>query len=187
MPDPRTIRILRLGMRSLTLLASIVTAGAIACSAAGASPNAGELSVEGGKGLVVLDIRGAVLGRLAAGTLRVVDTTPRDRYSELVTGRRVTQERISPRTVVYRGVGLRFRMLGGGYRIVARGSGISLSAVGRGFVLLSGERKLTTDDAGLYSLDGADCGLEPEVCLPLPDLPERYALEPEPDEVERRG
>lgn len=173
-------------MRSLTFVASIVTAGAIVCSAGAASPNAGELSIERGKGVVVLEIRGSVLGRLAAGTLRVTDTTPRDPFSELVTGRKVIEDPIGPRTVVYRGLGLRFRMLGGGYRIVARGTGISLSAVGRGFVTLDGERKLPTDDAGVYSINGADCGLDPFQCLPLPDEPERLPLDPEPDEVTPR-
>jgi len=186
MPDPRSISILRLGMRSLVSFAFLVVAGAIVGSAVAALPSAGELSVERGKGLVVLDVRGSVLGLLERGTLRVTDTTPRDRFSALVTGRRVTQERIGPRTVVYRGQGLRFRMVGGGYRIVARGTGISLSAVGRGFVVLDGDRRLPTDDVGLYSLDGVDCGLEPLLCTPLPDVPERYALEPTEEESEAR-
>jgi hypothetical protein len=174
-------------MRSLILLASIVTAGAIVCSAGAASPNAGELSVERGKGAVILEIRGSVLGRLGAGTIRVTDTSPRDPFTELVAGRRLLEEvRIGPRTVLYRGFGLRFRMVGGSYRIVARGSGISLSAVGRGFVTLDGDRKLPTDDTGVYSLDGADCGLEPLLCLPLPDEPERYAIEPDPEESRAR-
>ncbi|HUF01998.1 MAG TPA: hypothetical protein VMN35_06205 [Gaiellaceae bacterium] len=173
-------------MRSLTLVASIITAGAIVCSAGAASPNAGELSVERGKGVVVLEIRGSVLGRLTAGTLRVIDTTPRDPYAALVTGRRVTFERLGPRVILYRGLGLRFRMVGGGYRIVARGTGISISAVGRGFVTLDGERKLPTDDAGVYSLEGADCGLEPELCTPLPDELERFVLEPFPEEGDVR-
>ncbi|HSI97176.1 MAG TPA: hypothetical protein VK926_02350 [Gaiellaceae bacterium] len=169
-------------MRSLTFLASIVAAGAIVCSAGAASPNAGELSVERGKGSVVLEIRGSVLGRLATGTLRVTDLTPRDRFVPLVAGRKITQERVSPQTVVYRGQGLRFRMLGGGYRIVARGSGVSISAVGRGAVTLHGDRKAPGDDAGVYSLDGADCGVEPELCTPLPDEPERFPLIPWPDD-----
>ncbi len=73
----------------------------------------------------MIDLRGSVLGRLTTGTLRVTDQTPNDRYAALVVGRKVTQERLGPRTVLYRGQGLRFRMLGGGYRMVARGSGIS--------------------------------------------------------------
>jgi hypothetical protein len=170
----------------LTILASVITAGAVVCSVAAAQPKAGELSVERGRGAVILEIRGSVLGRLAAGTLRVTDTSPRDPYSALVTGRRVTEERVAPRTVVYRGVGLRFRMLGGSYRIAARGSGISLSAVGRGFVTLDGEPRLAGEDAGIYSINGADCGIEPLSCLPLPVEPQRLAIEPAAEEIRAR-
>ena len=170
-------------MRTLTLLAcSVATVTALAGSAGAAEPIVGVLSVERGKGVVVIEIRGSVLGRLANGSLRVTDNTPRDRYAALVVGRRLTQERIGLRTVVYRGQGLRFRMVGGGYRIVARGTGIALSAIGRGVVSLDGERKAPEDDAGVYSFDGVDCGMEPELCTPLPDEPERFTLGPPPDE-----
>jgi hypothetical protein len=168
-----------------TLACSLIAATVVAVSAGAAEPNVGVLSVEQGKGVVMLDIRGSVLGRLTTGTLRVTDLTPRDRYTGLVVGRKVTQERVGPRITLYRGQGLRFRMVGGGYRIVVRGTGIDLSAVGRGVVLVQGERKLPDEDAGVYSLDGVDCELEPERCTPLPDLPERYVLEP-PEEVSPR-
>ena len=154
----------------------------LASTAWGAEPSAGTLSVERGKGLVMVDLRGSLLGRLVTGTLRVTDTTPNDRYSARVDGRKVTQERLGPRTVLYRGQGLRFRMLGGGYRVVARGSGISVSAVGRGVVLLAAEPKFLGDDVGVYSLDGVDCSLEPALCTPLPTEPARFTLEaPEPE------
>jgi hypothetical protein len=176
-------------MRKLSLLAcSIVALAAIGGSARAAEPDVGVLSVEGGKGAVMLDLRGSVLGRVASGTLRVTDQTPRDRYAALVVGRKLTQERIGPRTVVYRGQGLRFRMVGGGYRIVVRGTGISLSAVGRGVVSLDGERRFTGEDAGVYSLeDGVDCGVEPLLCVALPDEPERFVLGGEPTEEGARS
>jgi hypothetical protein len=69
-------------------------------------------------------------------------------------------------------------MLGGGYRVVVRGTGIDLSAVGKGVAVLDGEPKLGSVDAGVYSLDGVDCGLEPELCLPLPLEPTRFTLGP---------
>jgi hypothetical protein len=167
-------------MRLLNSLAcSVIAATVLAVSAAAADPNVGLLSVEQGKGVVMLDIRGSVLGRLTTGTLRVTDLTPRDRYTGLVVGRKLTEERVGPRTVLYRGQGLRFRLLGGGYRIVVRGSGIALSAVGRGIVQVQGERKVPGEDAGVYSVDGVDCGLEPGLCTPLPDLLERFVLGPE--------
>jgi hypothetical protein len=126
--------------------------------------------------MVMVDIRGSLLGRLGSGTLRVTDHTPGDRYVATVAGRKVTSERIGPRTVLYRGQGLRFRMLGGGYRVVMRGSGISVSAVGRGAVTLDAEPRFSGDDAGVYSLDGVDCSLEPDLCTELPLLQERFSL-----------
>ena len=166
-------------MRKLVLLVcSLAALAAIASAAWAAEPSAGTLSVERGKGVVMVDLRGSLLGRLVTGSLRVTDLTPNDRYSALVTGRKVTQERLGPRTVLYRGQGLRFRMLGGGYRVVARGSGISVSAVGRGVVMLDAEPKFPGDDIGVYSFDGVDCSLEPTLCTPLPTEPERFALEP---------
>jgi hypothetical protein len=151
-------------------------------AAAAAEPNVGTLSVERGKGVVMLDLRGSVLGRLATGTLRVTDNTPGDRYGALVVGRKLVQERVGPRTVLYRGQGMRFRMLGGAYRILARGTGIDVSAVGRGVVMLDGDPKVPGEDTGVYSLDGADCELQPELCAPLPTEPERFVLGPTTDE-----
>lgn len=176
-------------MRTLSLLAcAIVVACSLAGIAGAVEPNAGTLSVDRGKGAVTLDIRGSVLGLLTSGSLRVVDTTPRDRFGALVVGRKLTQERLGVRTVVYRGQGLRFRMLGGGYRITVRGTGISLSAVGRGVVWLDAERKVPGEDAGVYSLDdGVDCGFDPAVCTALPDEPTRFLIEPKPEESSARG
>lgn len=172
------------GMRLIAIFTCVlVAATATAASVAASEPANGSLSVERGKGLVVLEIRGSVLGRLASGTLRVTDTTPRDRYQPIVLGKRVTQERVGPRAILYRGQGLRFRMIGGGYRIVVRGEGLSLSAVGRGNVVLQGERKLPTDDAGVYSLE-VDCSVEEELCLPLPAEPERHLVAPRQTEGE---
>jgi hypothetical protein len=165
------------------VLCSIVAFFALAAGAGAAEPSAGTLSVERGRGVVMVDLRGSIVGRLTNGSLRVTDQTPNDRYTPLVVGKKVTQERVGPRTVVYRGFGLRFRMLGGGYKMVVRGSGITLSAVGRGNVMLDAEPRFTGDDAGVYSLDGADCSIEAESCVPLPIDPTRFTLEP-PAETE---
>ena len=171
-------------MRTLALISCASAAAfAVAASIAGATePNVGTLSVERGKGVVMLDLRGNVLGRLTSGTLRVTDQTPGDRYSAYVVGRKLTQLRTGPRTVLYRGQGLRFRMLGGGYRVVVRGVGIDVEAVGRGVVVLDGEPKVEGEDTGVYSLDGADCAVEPQLCSPLPAEPERFVLGPATDE-----
>ena len=165
-------------MRKLVALVCAVTALAASAFAWAAEPTGGTLSVERGKGVVMIDLKGSVVGRITTGSLRVTDHTPNDRFAAVVFGRKLTQERLGPRTVLYRGQGLRFRMLGGGYRIVARGSGITVSAVGRGSVMLDGEPRFEADDLGVYSLDGTDCSVEPLSCTPLPLEPERFLLEP---------
>ena len=168
-------------MRKLLVLACLIAAAALSVGAAGAvEPDIGVLSVERGKGVIVLELRGSMLGRLGNGVLTVTDMTPRDKYTAIVTGRKLTQVRqVGPRTARYRGQGLRFRMLGGRYRITVRGSGIAISAVGRGVVSLDAERLSPFEDAGVYSIDGADCSLEALSCTPLPDEPERYSMGPE--------
>ncbi len=168
-------------MRTFALLCSLAVLAATASVAGAAQPTVGTLSVERGRGVVTVDLRGSLLGRLGNGSLRVTDLTPFDRYSATVVGRKVVQERVGPRTIVYRGHGLRFRMLGGSFRVVVRGSGVSVSAVGRGTVVLDAEPRYTGDDVGVYSLDGVDCSLEPLSCTPLPVAPEKFALEPTPD------
>ncbi len=165
-------------MRKLVVLLCTFALMGVASAASAGEPTTGTLSVDRGKGVVMVDLRGSLLGRLVNGSLRVTDQTPNDRYSALVVGRKVTQERLGPRTVLYRGQGLRFRMLGGGYRVVVRGSGISVSAVGRGVVMLDAEPRFPGDEAGVYSLDGVDCSLDPTLCTPLPTEPERFTLEP---------
>ena len=165
-------------MRTLALIfsAAVAVASAFVGLAGAAEPNVGVLSVVQGRGVVTIEVRGNVLGRLTNGTLRVTDNTPGDRYGAYVVGRRLTQTRVGPRSVLYRGQGLRFRMLGGGYRVVIRGAGIDVEAVGRGIVTLDGEPRFPDEDVGVYSLDGADCELEPLRCSPLPTEPERFFL-----------
>jgi hypothetical protein len=169
-------------MRKLLVLCALTALVSATSAAWAVPPDAGTLSVERGKGVVMIDIRGSVLGRIANGTLRVTDQTPNDRYVAVVGGKRVTETRLGPRTTLYRGQGLRFRMLGGGYRMVARGTGITVSAVGRGAVVLDAEPKFLGDDTGVYSLDGVDCSVEPLTCTALPAEPERFVLEPAPPE-----
>jgi hypothetical protein len=165
-------------MRALILFAcAVASAVAVVGSAVAAQPETGALSLDRGRGSVALEIRGSVLGRLTSGTLRVTDLTPRDRFVPAVTGRKLTTVRVGPRTILHRGQGLRFRMLGGGYKIVVRGTGISMSAVGRGTVVLDGDPGVLGEDVGVYSLDeGIDCGTNAALCTPLPSEPQRFEL-----------
>jgi hypothetical protein len=165
-------------MRKLSVLLCALALASVPTLAWGAQPTSGTLSVERGKGLVMIELRGSVLGRVANGSVRVTDLTPNDRYAPIVAGKKLKEDRLGPRTVLYRGQALRFRMVGGGYRMYVRGSGITVSAVGRGFVTLDGDPKFFGDDAGVYSFDGVDCSVEPLSCTPLPTDPQKFTLEP---------
>jgi hypothetical protein len=170
-------------MRTLVLFACLLAlAGVLAVAPATATrtatptPTNGTLSVVHGKGFVMLEMRGSILGRLGYGTVTVTDQTPRDPYTATVAGKKLKELRVGPRTVRYKGQALRFRMVGGSWRVVVRGSGIALSAVGRGAVTLQAERLNPLDDAGVYSLDGVDCSADATSCTPLPDDLERLPL-----------
>ena len=163
-------------MRLLVLACMFATFTVLSGTAGAAGPTSGTLSVEGGKGIVTVELRGSTLGILASGALRITDLTPHDKYAAKVTGRKLSQLRVGPRTVVYRGQGLRFSILGGSYRFVVRGTGIALSSVGWGWVTLEGQPKFLGDDTGVYSVDGVDCSSEPQSCTALPETPLRVKL-----------
>jgi hypothetical protein len=164
-------------MRTLALFAcSIVLSAVAAAGARAVPPTNGTLSVDHGKGLVMLDMRGSILGRLGSGVVTVTDQTPRDPYTATVAGKKLKLVRLGPRTIRYRGQALRFRMVGGGWRVIVHGTGIALSAVGRGAVTLQAYRLNPLEDAGVYSLDGTDCSADSTSCTPLPDDLERFAL-----------
>jgi hypothetical protein len=166
-------------MRTLSFIAAAAVAAAVAVGSAGAgAPKVGTLSVESAKGQVILEIKGNVIGRVANGTVRITDLTPRDRFFPYVQGRKLKITRVNAKTTAYKGQSLRFRMLGGSSKIVVKGTGISMSAVGRGFATLDADRLVPEEDAGVYSLDGTDCSIDPTLCTPLPDEPERHPVAP---------
>jgi len=120
----------------------------------------GSLSIRAGRGEVILQVKGAVIGRLASGKLTLTDNDPYDEQVPAVRGRlRPRPRSASYGTTVYSGRHIRFRVLNGSYRLKIDGVGINLSAVGRGWVTLDGdERYLNT---GAYALNG-------EVYQPIP-------------------
>jgi hypothetical protein len=164
-------------VRKLALLAcAAIVAASLAGLAGAAAPTPGTLGVEQGKGTVTLELKGSILGVLTNGSVRVTDLTPRDRFVPYVFGRRLSITRTGPRTILYRGKSLRYRMLGGSTRVVVKGNGVSLSASGRGYTILDGEPRFPDEDVGHYSLEGIDCSLEVTLCVPLPDVAERHLI-----------
>jgi hypothetical protein len=132
----------------------------------------GTLSVENGNGRVVVQARGGVIGRIDRGTVTIVDTTPNDANDPVVSGLTRVQRELGDNGMRYTGTNIRFRVIGGGFRIVAEGRGIDLSVVGRGFASLRGD----APSPGLYSLDGTDCRTSRSSCTELPEIARRVQL-----------
>jgi len=145
----------RLALLSVFLLALAVPA--VAWSMAQA-PGDGTLVIKNGaapKGVpvVTLIISGAAIGRISNyGTIVIDDATPFDPYSPEVSGYDWHKD-ITGTATKWVGAGMKFRAVGGTYKITIYGSGVDLSAVGSGYVTLSGIPDSTAND-GVYSLNG---------------------------------
>ena len=118
---------MRFALVLLCLLALAVPAGWAA------TRPAGSLSIEDGRGTIVLQGKGIVIGRLERGDLRIVDLTPLDQWSPRVNG--VPRGR----TVWTRGKDVNFYVPGGRYKITVHGDGVSISARGQGLAGLDGD------------------------------------------------
>jgi len=118
------MRLVALTMLALALSASTATGGAKAPG--------GSFEIKDGRGVVEITGRGVLVGRIEKGSLEIVDLTLDDQWSPRVNG--------IPRgkTVGLRGKRIRFYIPGGQYRIVARGTDISISARGTGTAVLNG-------------------------------------------------
>ena len=162
------LRSMRKTYLCLALLALILPVVALASVDAGD----GTLSVEDGRGKINLQARGGVIGRIDRGTLTVYDTTPTDANFPVVTGADEPEFFVAGNGVRYRGSGIRFRIVGGGFKLVIQARGIDLSVVGKGSGFIEGD----TLEPGVYSLNGADCRKNRASCDDLPDPGIRFKL-----------
>jgi hypothetical protein len=147
-------RTLCLGMLALGVVALAGTAGA--------APGEGALSIKRGDGRVALDMRGAVLGRLAKGELDIYVPAwrPGGCADLKVWG---AEEEASPLldfstgemffVCGFSGKGIRFRVIGSIGLEVRKGRGLFLSAVGRGTGQIDGAGG---NSDGVWALDDGE-------------------------------
>src|SRR5437763_2274430 len=142
-------------MRRLVLVLVLFGLLAVPAWAVVPDPNSGpgSLSVRNGRADLILQVRGAVIGRIGKGTLTLTDNDPYDEQVPDVRGQiKHRPKPLSDATTVYRGRKIRFRVVSGTYRVHLEGTGIFLSAVGRGWVVLDGDDSYRK--TGTYSLNG---------------------------------
>jgi hypothetical protein len=134
----------------MRLAALILLALALSATAATGAANApaGSLSIESGNGVVQITGKGVLVGRLDRGSLEIVDLSSGDQWSPRVNG--------IPRghKVWLRGKRITFYVPGGRYRIVARGTDISISARGNGTAVLVGDPD-AVGGTGMYAVGDA--------------------------------
>jgi opacity protein-like surface antigen len=152
-------------MRALLTFAVLAALALPAASAArDQSVSDGTLSVQNGRGTITISARGGVIGSFARGSVRINDPIDGDGTGPIVTGDEWSNERDAT-TTTWGGTRVRFRIIGGSFRIVVRGRGINLSLVGTGKVTLDGAG---TGDDGSYSVNGGEYLPMPGFSLPFP-------------------
>jgi hypothetical protein len=153
-------------MRRLLTFALLV--GLVLPAAALARPtgiNDGTLSVQDGDGKVVISGRGGVIGSFMKGAVTISDPVDGDGTGPIVTGDDFPPIERNDTTTTWRGNRVRFRIIGGTFKIVVRGRGINLSFVGKGQVTITGAG---TPDDGTYAVNGEDYSAIPfQVAFPL--------------------
>jgi hypothetical protein len=147
-----------------------------AASAGNAQRGDGTLSIRDGRGSVVVQARGAVIGQLSrlerGGKLVIEDPVEGDGSEPRVVGADWARERADG-TLVYGGKGIRFRVIGGRFVLrVTNVVGLQLSVVGKGRVTLDGAGSLEQGALydGVYSLNG-------ETAESLPDDATNFSLQ----------
>ena len=155
-------------MRKFLILCLAALAIPAASFARNAPPaNNGTLSIREARGIVQLNARGSMTGRLN-GRLTITDPKPYDVKRAIVYGATNTIYR-TEKTTVFQGKNLRFRAIGALFQIRAEGKTIFVSALARGWVTLDGAGDVS---ANIY-YDGV-FSLNDEAYRSLPDDPERF-------------
>src|SRR5947208_10022503 len=121
-------------MRRLLTFAMLAALVLPATSAArGRGPSDGTLSVRDARGTISISARGGVIGSFAKGSVTITDPVDGDGTGPIVTGDEWSKDR-SDTTTSWGGTKVRFRIIGGAFKIRVQGRGINLSLVGKGNV-----------------------------------------------------
>ena len=146
----------------ILLAAALVPAAALA---APGSPSDGTVSVKNADGKVAIVARGSFIGYCDSCSIWVNDPDPTDGAAPMITNSDTSQTLTDTRTL-YRGSAMRFRMVGGFWRVIVQGKGIDLSGIGHGQVVLNGNGGSTD---GAYQFDG-------DTYRSMPDFELRFPL-----------
>ncbi|HZQ66717.1 MAG TPA: hypothetical protein VFA66_15990 [Gaiellaceae bacterium] len=155
-------------MRRLALIIGVVAltlpgvAGALR-----AGPGDGTLAVDNAKGSIQLRVKGGIIGRFdQGGTIDVYDPIAGDGAAPVIKGCEF-KEQVGPRhwECSSSQAEVRFRLIGGLYKVTIEANGIDLSIVGRGSAVLDGSG--FDDQTGRYSVNGGSYQPFPHISTKL--------------------
>jgi len=145
-------------MRSLlVVLASAALALPGLAWAASRAVDDGTLSVKNGDGVVFVSARGTIIGACDRCRVSIVDPSPDDGAPPVVTGYEGHKD-LSDTHDLYLGTNIRFRIVGGVFRIKISGYGVDLGVVAKGW----GRIQAYDSNSGTYSVNGAARRLLPD-------------------------
>jgi len=136
--------------RLLLVCAVLALVLPVAASARSGDTSDGTLSVRDGRGTFTVNARGGVIGSFRTGKVIITDPVAGDGTGPIVSGDDWHRDR-SDTTTVFGGTRVRFRLIGGVFKIKVVGYGVNLSVVGHGTVNMLGAGTL---DDGDYSVNG---------------------------------
>jgi hypothetical protein len=149
-------------MRRILLLTLLLAACTVPLALAADAPSDGTLSVKRGRGLVVLKLKGTVIGRVQKnGRVQVKDFKPLDANDPQLTCRPKARH-IGAGLTLCKGKNITFRVENGRFNVNVRGTGVSISAAGRGWVTIDGAGDTGVSD-GVMSIDEAPYQSLPDV------------------------
>jgi hypothetical protein len=148
-------------MGRILLVAALIGAFTVPLAAAADPPADGTLSVKRGRGALVLKLKGTVIGRVNNGRIQIKDFRPLDANDPKLT-RCPHIRHIGAGTWVCKGRKIGFRVEDGRFNVNVRGSGIWISAVGRG--------PGTVDGAGDQGVSDGQMSIDSEPYASLPDF-----------------
>jgi opacity protein-like surface antigen len=148
-------------MRRLLLLCMLAAALAVPVAASASGGDTGTLSVKNATGLVSVAARGVLLGHCGRCSVTITDPDPGDGSAPVVLPLSVLRTSLSDTRTAYQGNDLRFKLIGGFFRIRIVGTGIDVSVVADGNVVLD------NGSAGTYSRNGNPYLPMPSFKVPL--------------------
>jgi hypothetical protein len=109
----------------------------------------GTLSVKNGDGIVFVSATGTLIGTCDQCRVSIVDPSPDDGAPPVVTGYEGHKD-VSETRDLWSGKDIRFRIVGGFFKIRVSGSGIDLAVVAKGWGRIQG----SDSNTGTYSVNG---------------------------------